>query len=346
MAKKLMIGLIGLAVVLSVISSSALSSEREIQELYKAAKAEGRVIWQYMGSVNEIKGVTDAFQANYPEIKLTVFSVSSASTPTRIIGEAMAKRFTLDVASSRPANMIPLIERDLLVKYDWTKIGVPKDAILLDGLCINMFENPHIWVRNTNLVSEAEQPKTWEDALLPKWKGHKISIRASAIAFAPLFFTWRKDKQKAIDYIERFKKQEVVPGKRTAEVIQRIAAGECPIGRSTMSYVLEAIKEKAPIALMPISPAADFGSTAFIPKGVPHPNAAKFFIAWLKGPEAEKEWAKLGYGLASPPEASLVARTLAKNGVKFERIVSKEDTVEFEEEFAKMVVKIMGFLPE
>ncbi len=345
MIKKLTMVFISLTVVFFAVCSSAAPSEPALQELYKAAKAEGKVIWQYLGSVNEIKGVTGAFQAKYPEIKLTVFSVSAASVGTRVIGEATARRLTLDVGTTRPSYLMPLVERDLLVKYDWTKLGIPKSDILLDGVCINMFDNPHVWLRNTNLVPEAEVPKTWEDVLNPKWKGHKISIRASAITFAPLFSTWKKDKQKAIDYVERLKKQEVVAGKRVAEVIMRISSGECPIGRASMSYVLEALKEKAPVALLPISPAADFASAIFTPKGVPNPNAAKFLMAWLKGPEAQKEWDKLGYGLASPPEASLVARMLAKNGVKFERIMSKEDTAEFEESFAPMVVKTMGFLP-
>jgi iron(III) transport system substrate-binding protein len=346
MIKKLTMVFISLTVVLFAVCSFAAPPQPALQDLYKAAKAEGKVTWQYVGSINEIKGVIDAFQAKYPEIKLTVFSVSAASIGTRIIGEATAKRLTLDVGTTRPSYLMPLIERDMLVKYDWTKLGIPKGDILLDGVCINMFDNPHVWLRNTNLVPAAEIPKTWEDVLNPKWKGHKISMRASAITLAPLFLTWKKDKQKATEYVEQLKKQEVVVGKRVAEVIMRISSGECAIGRASISYVLEALKEKAPVAFLPISPASDFATSIFTPKGVPNPNAAKFLMAWLKGPEAEKEWGKLGYGLASPPEASFVAQTLAKNGVKFERIVSKEDTAEFEEHFAPMVVKTMGFLPD
>ena len=345
MDKKLTGMFIGLIVILFSVSSSAEPSEAVLQDLYKAAKAEGKVIWQYMGSLNDIKGVAAAFQAKYPEIKLEVFSFSSARTPTRIIGEATAKRLTLDVASIRPYNLIPLVERDLLVKFDWTKYGVPQSAVLLDGTCAVLFENPYVWLRNTNLVSEAAQPKTWEDVLDPKWKGHKISLRAAAGPFAPLFLTWKKDKQKAMDYVTRIKQQEVVPGDRATLVTNRIATGECPIGRIGIVYVLDALKEKAPIAICPISPTADFGSTICIPKGVPNPNAAKFLAAWLFGQEAGKEWAKVGFGLAYPPEASLIARTLTKNAIKYERISSKEDILEFEGGFSSMVMKTMGFQP-
>ena len=105
-------------------------------------------------------------------------------------------------------------------------------------------------------------------------------------------------------------------------------------------------KEKAPIALLPIGPAVDFASGVFIPKSGPNPNAAKFLIAWLKGPEAAKEWAKMGFGLAHPPEASDIARELAKNGIKFERIASREDIDEYQGTFAPMVVKMMGWQPD
>lgn len=325
--------------------SSAAPLSPALQDLYKAAKAEGQVIWQYSASLNDVKGLTSVFQTKYPEIKLSVFSFSAARTPTRIIGEAAGKRLTLDVATFRQYHLIPLIERDLLVKYDWTKLGVAQSDIIFDGVGTLILEFPYVWVRNTNLVSEAEAPKTWEDLLDPKWKGHKISMRAASSAFTPLYLIWRKDKQKAVDYISRMKKQEVVPGDRMAIVMSRVATGECLIGRVAMPYVIEALKEKAPIAILPIGPTADFGNLVCIPKGVPHPNAAKFFISWLSSPEAEQEWAKVGLGRAYPPEASFMAQLLAKNGIKYERISSKEDIVDFEENFAKMVVKIMDFTP-
>ncbi len=345
MIRKFVVVLIGLTGVFLADRSPAASLSPALQDLYKAAKAEGQVIWQYSASLNDVKGLTDVFKAKYPDIKLTVFSFSAARIPTRIIGEAAGKKFTLDVATFRQYHLIPLIERDLLVKYDWTKVGVSQSNIIFDGVGVLILDFPYVWVRNTNLVSEAESPRTWEDLLDPKWKGHKISIRAAASAFTPLYLTWKKDKQKAVDYINRIKKQEVVPGDRMALVMSRVATGECPIGRVAMPYVIEALREKAPIAILPISPTADFGNLVCIPKGVPHPNAAKFFMSWLSSPEAEQEWGKVGLGRAYPPEASFMAQLLAKNGIKYERISSKEDIAEFEEAFAKTVVKIMDFTP-
>ncbi len=327
-------------------SGFAAPSDPAIKELYQAAKTEGRVIYQVPHAESIMKPLNDAFQAKYPDIKISIFSYSSGRMGTRIITEARAGKLTLDVAITRPQYCLPLLERDLLLKYDWTRLGVPSEEILLDGSFVSMYENPYVWMRNKNLVSEAQQPKTWEDVLDPRWKGFKIILRSSVTTFAPLFPIWKKDRQKAVDYLERLKKQETIPSARVVEMVIKVATGEVPIGRPSLGTMLDRMKVGAPLAICPIDPTADFPYGAVVPKGVPHPNAAKFFIAWLGSPEGKDAWGKIGYGLASPPEASYLARVLADNNIKYIRLSTVEDVLLFEGEFSKMVLNIMGWKPE
>ena len=344
-AKKSILVAIGLTAVLFAVNSSLAASEPALQELYKAAKEEGNVIWQYLGSVDLVEPLAKAFEAKYPGVKCTPFSFAGTGIHTRIITEAGAGKLSLDVATSFPYLFLQLVGRDLLTKYDWTKIGVPPNDILLDGVSVSIFDSPNIWVYNTKLVSKAEAPKTWNDVLDPKWKGSKISIRAAATPFAFLYPEWKKDKKKVEDSLEKLRKQEVVPGTRNSEVTSRIAGGECPIGTIPIEMALDLLKEGASVAVCPVSPTAASPIVVAIPKGVPHPNAAKLLIAWLHSREGREALRGKGLGPAAPCNASLMAQLLCDNGITYIPITSKEDLVEYDGAFSRMVVKTLGFMP-
>jgi iron(III) transport system substrate-binding protein len=219
--------------------------------------------------------------------------------------------------------------------------------VLFDGRFITYADSPRVWVYNTKLVSKAEAPKTWEDTLAPKWKGGKIAVRAAPSGFAWLFPAWKQDKKRVVDYLNRLAKQEVVPGTRDAEVANRIATGESPIGTLSMMSVMPSLKAGAPLALCPIGPTASDYDGFWIPKGAPHPNAAKFFLAWMASPEGTKEFLKAERGGPSyPPDASPQAKLLADSGVGFVPIVSPEDLREYMGPFSDTVMKIMQFIPK
>ena len=348
MTKVLLIGvMIGLAVALLAGTSSAAVSEQAIQDLYKAAKAEGEVIWQWGGTERQIAPVVKAFEAKYPGIKCSPFSFSATSIPTRVITEAAARNLTLDVGCTMTDTLLALLKRDLLVKTDWTKTsdGDPS-LILADGAFVLIHDHPPCWVYNTKLVSKAEAPKTWEDVLDPKWKGSKISMRSLGSAFGGLFPEWRVNPQKVVGFVERLKRQEVMQGKRYSEVINRVATGECPIGIVVAAEVSDLQKKGAPLAVCSVSPTGGIPMGAFIPKGSPHPNAAKLLVSWLSSNEGRKIFTKLtDFGLAYPPEASPLAQLLTEAGIKYHRVASMEDVADYLR-FTEVVVKTMAFLPE
>jgi iron(III) transport system substrate-binding protein len=346
MIKKLSLIFVVAITMLFLANGLAVPSEVTLTDLYNAAKAEGKVNLQYHGPVSIIKPIADAFQTKYPDIKISVFSYGATGIATRIIIEASTAKLSLDVATAKLNYFLPLVERNLLIKYDWTKIGVNKNDIHFDGTCISTEDVPNIWVYNKNLVSKADVPKNWEDLLEPKWKGGKISIRAAPTGLTSLFPAWKKDRQKVANYLDKLRRQEVVPGKRAAEVISRIATGECPIGKGPVPLILELIRGNAPVGVCGFGPTATSPSVVAIPQNVPHPNSAKLLVAWLKSPEGRAAYRKIGSGLATPCDASGVAQLLCDNGIQFTPISSIEDLTEFDGAFSKMVVERMGFLPE
>jgi iron(III) transport system substrate-binding protein len=347
MARKKLLVSIGLVVGLWAANSPAAVSEQALQELYKAAKAEGEVIFQIGGSVKSNQPIFDAFQKRYPAIKIKAFTFGNTEIPTRIITEARSGKISMDVCYPPMHRGVPLVQRDLLVTYDWTKTSdaVPED-IQLNGTFLVLYDHPPVWIYNKNLVSEKEAPKTWEDLLDPKWKGYKISVRTASSHFGGLFPLWRREREKVLNYLRQLRKQDFVPGSRGPEATSRVATGECPIGIAMIQSLHEIWEKGAPIGVCKISPSGNTPIGVVIPKGAPHPNAAKLLTSWLATQEGKVAIKRTGVGPAYPPEASATAKVLHEAGIEFTRIVSVEDLLEYSTKFDSQVAEALGFRPE
>ncbi len=329
--------------------SSAAQPQDPLQELYKAAKGEKELVWQWQGAVEGLRPVIKAFQSRFPDIKLSVISIGSATIGSRIITEASAGKLTLDVGTISAVYLEPLLERDLLVKNNWTKIlpGSSPGRVGYDGGYIIVEDGGKTWAYNTKLVTKAEAPKSLEDTLDPKWKGGKISLRAAHSGFINVWPLWKQDRQKGVDYMRRLVKQDFLPEMRAAAVADRIVRGECPIGMARTSDIYRAQLKGAPIAPCPVLPTVAYSVGMFIPKGgVKHPNAAKLLMAWVLSREGTEALVEAGAGPLYPPEASKCAKWLADNGLSLIRIESKEDIQQYNRDFAEMVMKETGFKPD
>ncbi len=319
------------------------------QELHKAAKAEKELVWQWQGATESVMPVVKAFQSRFPDIKLSVMSVGSATIGSRIITEASTGKLTVDVVTISAVYITPLLERDLLVKNNWPKIlpGSSPSRMGYDGGYIIVEDGGKTWAYNTKLVPKGEAPKSLEDTLDPKWKGGKISLRAAHSGFINVWPLWKQDRQKAVDYMRRLVKQDFLPEMRAAAVADRVIRGECLIGMARTSDIYRAQLKGAPIAPCPILPTVAYTVGIIIPKGgVKHPNAAKLFMAWVLGAEGTEALVESGAGPLHPPEASKCAKWLADNGIGLLRIASKEDIQEYNRDFAEMVMKETGFKPD
>jgi iron(III) transport system substrate-binding protein len=312
------VAIMGWVVIFMAVSSFAATSPQALQDLEKAAKAEGQFIWQVPGSTDNWQPVADRFQAKYPDIKVSVFAASSAAMPARIITEARVKRFTFDLASANPEWILPLIERDLLEKYDPGKMTeVRPNTIIMNGFFHNFGDSPLFWAYNTNLVSKNDVPRTWDDLLRPKFKGSKISLRRLAQHLSGLYPEWRQNPDKIIQYLKQLKAQDVMWAIRLQDANNRVANGESLIGVFRTDGFTRMKKEGAPIEIAPISPSLGSPSGGMLVKGVAHPNAARLFITWMHSPEGRRALDAVDSGLAAPCEASPFARALCDKGIKF-----------------------------
>ena len=304
------------------------SKQDTIQNLYKAAKTEGQVWWQVLGPPGSWKPMAEAFQTKYPGIKVKVFSARGSGMAARVITESTAGKISMDVITSNPETMQPLIERDLLAHYDWTKISdVNPDFIMLESRFVHQWDDPVIWVYNTQFVSESDVPRSWEDLLDPRWKDFKISMRSGGAHVVGLFPAWLENPQKVINYLEKLREQKIMSASRTSEGANRIVTGQNLIGIMRASDYLILKKKGTPIGVCPISPVLNTPHGFLLPKakGVPHPNAGRLLIGWAVSREGRNVFTENNRGLGTPCDASSLARLLCDNGIKFRRIEAMEE---------------------
>ncbi|MFC1491663.1 ABC transporter substrate-binding protein [Nitrospinota bacterium] len=297
-----------------------------------------------------MKPLLTAFQKKYPGIKLSSYRLNGGTNVVRVIQEHQAGKLSMDVGWANMIQVQPLVEKDLLVTMtdEWVKsMGVNPDKVLINNKWIGTYDQAPVFIYNKNLVSAADVPKSFEDLLDPKWKGGKILMTPSTIIWGQLYELWLRDKRKVKDIVARLRGQEVILASTNFSVPRRLAAGEAPIGVTFVTSAADAIKKGAPVALCPLSPTVAPTGGLYIPKGVPHPNAAKLLLGWLASEEAQLIWNKKvrrGW-VTSDPESAPAAKLMIESGVKYKRVTTQKE-LKILLELGKTAYDIMGFTPK
>lgn len=97
------------------IGSQVQAEQDPLQELYKAAKAEGKVFYWGPSDPEELGPVVKAFKKKYPGIEFQQFEIRSDDFVPRTIAEANQGRISYDVGEGRISTFFPLL--DLLALY-------------------------------------------------------------------------------------------------------------------------------------------------------------------------------------------------------------------------------------
>lgn len=248
--------------------------------LVAAAKKEsGSLLWYESDPAASATQVLDAFQAQFPFVKkVQQVQLISSAAGVRIAQEAQAGTTTADVMTNEPATIGQLDQRKLLRHPDFTGAGIPEELVpepYLAATTAGVF----VFLYNTNLVSKAEAPKTWDDLLDPKWKG-KIGTWSIPYAYAELAAIWGGDKATA--YVKKLASQDLVDYESNFPIAQAVAAGEVPIGIAEEHTAAPTIAAGAPMAYNVPNPTAVSMLYSAIPQAAKNPSTAKLFIYWLE----------------------------------------------------------------
>lgn len=315
-----LIGTVCLVLTLSVFSfvtarPGAAASSSPLDRLYEAARLEGKVYFHSPLKDEVITEIIKLFNKRYPGIEVSYTNKPGADTVNQVVTESRAGRVTVDVGECGTYQPGPLIERNLVESPKWEEWGVSADRILVNGRLVLYYSMGQGIAYNTNMLKPNEIPRNWEDLLDPRWKGGKLLIDSRG-QFGRVFT--HADKERGLRIARGVKAQEPIFVTRMAAALDQLAAGQAPLATVVLPTFLYLKEEKgAPMDLTPISPTSVSISGLFVPKGAPHPNAAKLLATWLTAPVAQKELDRLGaYGPLTPCEASRQARLLCDKKVK------------------------------
>lgn len=300
------LSLIGLALAAVLLSTAAPRAAEVDPALVAAAQKEGEVVWYSTLIINQIvRPVVNAFEAEYPAIKVRYSRASSSDVALKIRNEARARRVQADLFDG--SNTVFLLQdAGLVAEYRPAAVAAWPDELKDPHgrwTAVNLF----YWTSayNTNLVSAAEAPKTYEDLLDPKWKG-KIAWTNDLTPGGPPGFIHNilatMGQDRGMDYLRKFAAQLPVSIPAAQRVVlDHVVSGEYPLAVMILNYhaTISAAKG-APVRWIKMEPLLQSMSLVSIVKDSPHPNAAKLLVEFILSDAGQQIFADSDYLPASP----------------------------------------------
>jgi iron(III) transport system substrate-binding protein len=173
---------------------------------------------------------------------------------------------------------------------------LPRSALFEDWTAART--NRYVVAWNTDRVTAAERPRSWDDLAEPRWHG-KVVMEVSDSDFArTLIKYWESKGATPTEAEDRFaaiaRNARFVDGHTLATEL--LASGEFDVGAGMYGYqVDEAAGNGAPVAWRPaVEPTITRPNGPGILAGAPHPAAAALFTDWLTDAEGQRELRRLG----------------------------------------------------
>lgn len=164
----------------------------EVQALYEKAKLERKVVvWGTQRT--EVEWIPSAFNALFPGIEVEFLGDNDVAT--KAIAEARAGRHTIDVFWNSLTGSLPLMQRDLIAKSDWTPFGIAKANISFDGRMAYTSNMAYSLAWNRDLMKREDIPENWAGLLDPRFKGKMTaSLFLLPRVFGGLQIAWGEER--------------------------------------------------------------------------------------------------------------------------------------------------------
>jgi iron(III) transport system substrate-binding protein len=292
-----------LAVAVPVAAAQALPEASTItDEVLKAARAEGRVLFYTSVELELGEKIKAAFEAKYPGIRVQVERSGSERIFQRIGQEYDSRIYTADVVStSDAAHYIVWKRQALLAPY------VPEDVaqnfapehVDADGQFATWRASLSVLGYNTKYVKPGDAPKSFADLLDPKWRGLIVKAHPG-YSGTILTATYQIARDLGWDYFRKLAAQKVMQVQSAVEPPKKVAIGEKPVMADGNEYIMFMLKTagNAVEVVYPSEGTPFISSPSAILAKAPHPNAARVFQSFLFSRETQQMLVDVG-GLRS-----------------------------------------------
>ena len=304
-------------------------------EVIEAAKKEGEVMFYGAITVNSSKAIGDAFEKRYG-IKLRHWRGDATELINRSLAEARAGKPAFDVTLGNEVVMTTLDEKNLFAVFDPPAAkGYPKQFLDADKKMTPWRVLPYGINYNYQTVKAEEAPKTWEELLLPKWRG-KFGMANPGIHVTTLQFVLNLEKllgPKWLKVVEGWAKQEPRVGRSLADTIQPLTAGEVQVA---LGYIKDKYQYPGPIEYVRMNKYLSSLSFVAINRQAPHPAAARLFTDFFLGAESQRIFGNLGEYVFHPEADHKFKKDVKDEQIVVMRLPSNEELESWSKKFREM----------
>lgn len=289
----------GVAQAQSAQSTQTAAAQARLDELIKAAKAEGDLTYYTVMTENVMQPLDKLFAAKYG-IKTTWLRIPQSTMFTRYYAEFESGNTAADLsmANNADSTVEPGFKKGWLQNMRDARLpaimsGEFPARFVRDYGAIVQISPWHI-LYNTQKLQGAEIPKTWTDLLNPKYRG-QIAI-SDLTESDSLIAPW----QVLLDtYGEKFfvglRGQNLRVHNNTIVGVQGMGAGEASIWLPAARFVGTMMSAKgAPVdAVLPEGPGTGIETLVFLshPSKSKRPNAARLFVNFMLSQEGNMGFA-------------------------------------------------------
>jgi iron(III) transport system substrate-binding protein len=298
-------------------------------DLVQDAIKEGALVFYSTMTPDHQDIIVKSFNRKYPTIRVDSFRGNNSTINNRFLTEARTGSNFADVIGIDGLNGWVFKEKGLLQAYNSKEAAAfPPGFRDPEGvlLCCSYVSTVAI-AYNPRLVGKADVPKTYEDLLLPKWKG-KLGMNSDMPeSFAARMKVWGKDK--TVSYFTGLMKQDASIRRGRTLLLQLLGAGEFSAIVEVFAYrALELQDQKMPVEIVQAEPNLAWPMRLVLAKRASHPNAGKLFIDYLLSSEGQSLIGTLGRAVVRPGVKLKYPRLV--EGVKLSP-VAPETAKDFEE---------------
>ncbi len=275
----------------------ALVFAQGLEKVLEGAKKEGKVkvgitVRWVEGGKPGAKKMVEVFQSRYPFVKVDYERVGGSRERERVLSELAAGKVSYDVTVLSETQVPVALKANVMEKIDWRSLGVLPQHVHEDGVGVNYRSQVYGIAYNRKLLPDSIGAKlTWDDCASSQYRG-KVAMdsrpRHLEIFWQPQ--VWGRDRTLA--HARRLADNATVFEQDRTAAMTKLALGEYAIvcGAFYATYHEQVrsndknqlgfrIAEPVPLSL---------GDVVFVPRGVPHPNSARLWVAWSLSEEGQK----------------------------------------------------------
>jgi len=263
-------------------------ADRE-QRLIEGAKREKELTFYGSIPTDDITVLVAAFDKKYG-VKVKVWRADSEGFLQRIVGEARARRYEVDIMAGSTSALEPLYRENLLQEVKSPNLAdIIPEAIAPHRQWAAIYLNTIVQAYNTNLIRKDDLPRSFRDLVRPEWKG-KLGIEAEDFDWFAQVVTEMGEAPGASEaaavrlFREIVNENGISVRKGHSLLTNLVAAGEVPLALTVYGFLAEQAKLKgAPLDWFVLPPAVARATAQGLARNAPHPNAAVLFFDFLLG---------------------------------------------------------------